>query len=343
IGETKDSNDRILQVETIAAAAEDHFVETRSFLGKVEAARASQLGFELSGTIQVLGFEEGETVKAGEMVAKLEASRLEAQKKQLMASMAEVEASVRLAKATYVRSENLWVAKVASKQSLDESRQQLEVAEASLSNIAAQLEAIEVDLAKSVLKAPFSGVIAQRYVDEGTMVTPGQAVFQILETERLEIRAGVSPAAAGVIEMSEVFDLDDGVKAKLVRKIPVRDARTRTVDLILSVDATDEPLYEGDLVEIPIARTKEAKGFWLPRDALTESRRGLWACYVAANTDEPEVRKLDRRQIEVLHASDDRVYVRGAIENGDQIVSRGLHKLAPGLRVSTTVSALASN
>jgi hypothetical protein len=78
---------------------------------------------------------------------------------------------------------------------------------------------------------------------------------------------------------------------------------------------------------------------------LTESARGLWAAYALvqlADTEtklsEPEVWQLERRQLELVDEFEDRVYVRGALSPGDQIVASGLHRLAPGQRVRPSVT-----
>ncbi len=79
----------------------------------------------------------------------------------------------------------------------------------------------------------------------------------------------------------------------------------------------------------------ETPGFFIPREALTESVRGLWACFVALPDSEagPESYRLDRRDLEVLHEYSDRVFVRGAIQDGDWVLANGLQKVAPGQRV----------
>ncbi len=81
--------------------------------------------------------------------------------------------------------------------------------------------------------------------------------------------------------------------------------------------------------------------------ALTESSRGLWACYIAepvASRDRlgSETHRLRRRELEVVHQEVDRVFVRGTLSAGELVVSEGLHRLVPNQRVrSATNLALA--
>ena len=92
-----------------------------------------------------------------------------------------------------------------------------------------------------------------------------------------------------------------------------------------------------------IARERPAAGFWLPLTALTESSRGLWACFVVdalgdGRGGSAATHTLARRELEVLHTDGNRVYVRGTLQDGEQVVSEGLQRLVPGQRVRLAAS-----
>ena len=72
----------------------------------------------------------------------------------------------------------------------------------------------------------------------------------------------------------------------------------------------------------------DLKGMWLPRAALTESTRGLWAAYVLVPGDRG-VQRLERRQLEILEEADERIFVRGAIAAGERVAATGLQRLSP--------------
>ena len=96
-------------------------------------------------------------------------------------------------------------------------------------------------------------------------------------------------------------------------------------------------IRRGDLATLEIERSKPEPGFWLSMTALTESSRGLWACYVAepvALQDRlgSETHRLRRRELEVAHQEVDRVFVRGTLSDGELVVSDGLHRLVPDQR-----------
>jgi RND family efflux transporter MFP subunit len=207
---------------------------------------------------------------------------------------------------------------------------------------------VDVDLSKSKLIAPFAGTISARQLDEGTIVTPGQAVLRILETGDLEIRAGVSATVAGDLEVGRKLNVrtesSRQVPAVVKRILPQRGQVTRTVDVIL--EGPGDSLRDGDLVSVPVETKVPDGGFWLPRMALTGSARGLWSCYVAqpAGDGAPTaMRRVERRELEILHQEGDRVFVTGGLRDGDHVVTSGVHRLVVGQLVLEATGTVASS
>jgi RND family efflux transporter MFP subunit len=320
------------------SSAPGYEVEQR-YVGKVEARRRSQLAFELGGSVDEVFFEEGEAVEKGDRLARIDIDRLEARENELTATLEQAEATRDLAKATLDRYEALIDRRAVSAQEFDAIREQLLTAEASIRQIESQIESVKVDLEESELFAPFSGTLARRFVDEGAVVSPQQVVFELLETSHLEVRTGLAEEAVAGLQPNDEIAIQTGanqvVSLPILRILPQRDQRTRTVDVILDASKAELPLRDGDLVSVKRSLKIEEFGFFLPRDALTESTRGLWACFVATPDPEagPEAHRLDRRNLELLHEYSDTVFVRGAIEEGDWVLSKGLHKIAPGQRI----------
>ncbi|MEM1440712.1 MAG: efflux RND transporter periplasmic adaptor subunit, partial [Verrucomicrobiota bacterium] len=309
------------------------------FVGMVEARRHSEMAFELSGTIEEIHVDEGESVPAGTVLATIDTSRLEARRDELEASLKQATASRDLAAKVLKRFENLVERGGVSVQELDEAIERVEAATAGVNQTEAQLRSVEVDLEKSVLKAPYDGSVSRRLVDEGSVVSPNELVLEWLESDALEIRVGMASEAVAQLEPGEsvgvVSEAGEKIDLEVLRILPQRNRSTRTIDVILAAPDKVTSLRDGDLVSALRTEVVDTEGFFLPRGALTESVRGLWACYVA--TADPEVSaeayRLDRRDLEVLHEYSDRVFVRGAIKEGDWVLSSGLQKVAPGQRV----------
>lgn len=162
----------------------------------------------------------------------------------------------------------------------------------------------------------------------------------------MEIRAGMSANAASDLEVGRSLDIrtqdSRRMPAVVERILPQRGQNTRTVDVIL--ESPDENLRDGDLVSIPVETTVRAGGFWLPRMALAGSARGLWSCYVAQPAGEGAptgLRRVERRELEILHQDGDRVFVTGGLREGEHVVTSGVHRLVAGQLVLEATGALA--
>jgi len=152
---------------------------------------------------------------------------------------------------------------------------------------------------------------------------------------RPEVRVGISVALAKSLKIGdELVVRADGreLSATLRALLPARNRETRTVDVILTLEAKENALRHGDLVELELSQAIEKSGFWLPRSALTESSRGLWASYVATPSSSTHI--LKRRELELLHVDGDSVFVRGTLTSGELVVTEGLQRLVPNQRVA---------
>lgn len=326
-------------VSTFHAWPSLDYAVTRRYVGRVEAARQSALGFELGGLVAKIHVDEGDPVLAGEALASLDTERLLSRRRELEAVRDEARANLDLARLTDARVRRMVSDDAISAQRGDDTRKAVEARRAALARTEAQLARIDVDLEKAVLRAPFSGTIAERQRDEGAVVGVGQPIVTVLETDRLEVRVGVAAAALGDLELQQSLEVEIAgrripVRVRTLR--PDRDRGTRTVDVLLALEPGDTSARSGDLAELLVEQTVDERGFWLPTSALAEGVRGLWTCYVAVALPEAErlpggsTHRLERRQLQILHADANEVFVTGFLEIGDQVVGDGVHRLVPG-------------
>lgn len=206
---------------------------------------------------------------------------------------------------------------------------------AMVSSLNESIHQIEIDLADSVLKAPFSGTILRRVVDEGTVLTAGQPVLQISESHKLEIRVGLPVEIALNLNSDAHFDVsvrDHHFRATLKSLLPEVHPETRTRTAVLTVPAEDTyKIVSNEIARVEILKNLELQGFWLPTGALTQAGRGLWSCFALVKINDQFVTEL--RLVEVLHTEESRVLVRGTLNDGDLIISEGAHRITAGHNV----------
>ncbi len=326
---------RRLAVTAIPVEPQPGYQRAERFVGRVEFAQASDVSFEIGGQVARVPVDEGDTVEVGSVLAELDTGRLRARRAELLAARAEAEARLELTRLRDRRARHLLAEDVIAPQRADDARLEAAASEAALARVSAQIDTIDVDLAKSTLRAPFAGEVAVRHVDAGVVVEAGRPVVRLLETTRPEARIGVARDVATTLTEGDPVELrvqDARVTGRVLAVLPVRHSETRTVAVRIALDATDAPLRDGDLAELTWSKPVEAAGFWLPRAALTEGSRGLWAVYVAVPGSESEHadHRLDRRPIEALYQTGELVYVRGALRAGEIVVQDGVHRLVPG-------------
>ena len=330
------ANPAPLLVETMEVAELSEYEVRRIFSGTVRSRRASQLGFERPGMVAKVLVDQGDLVKAGQLIAQLDTAQLRAARRRVSASLKEAQAGVGISTLTADRLAQLADEQYISRQSADEARFGLQAAEAKRLELRAALGQIDVDLEKSKLFAPFSGTVSTRLVDEGTVVAAGAPVVRFRESDEREAVIGLPRTVP--VEVGSVQELVlDGrsFDAPITAVVDDVDARTRTMTVILELP-TELGAADGQVVDLVHRRRIVDSGFWVPTTALTEGLRGTWTVYsVEADGDVGIVR---REAVEVLHSESDRAFVRGTLEASDRIIATGLHRVVPGQRVVSSTA-----
>jgi len=304
----------------------------RRFSGLIKTTQRSDLGFELGGKLAQLNNHEGDRVEAGQILAVLDTTLLSIERRELQAQKAEAKANLKLVNANLTRQRTLEKDGYASKQQRDELLAEKGVLEASLQRLNASLEANNTRVEKSHLKAPFGGVVSERYIEAGTVVATGVPVFRLLQTSVLEAHIGVPKANARQLEMGSLQKVYVGGVGTLARVIGIGTdlkAGTHTATVRLQIAAEAE-FFPGDLVELELNDSIKQAGYYLPLSSLTEGMRGLWNVYALVFDDSAGLYRLETRDVQINYTDDNYVYVQGALENGEQIVANGLHRLVPG-------------
>lgn len=317
---------------------------SRRFSGLIKTTQRSDLGFELGGKLAQLNMHEGDRVEAGQVLAALDTTLLSIERRELQAQKAEAKASLKLVKANLERQRTLEKDGYASKQRRDELLAEKGVLEASLQRLNASLEANSIRVEKSHLKAPFSGVISERYFEAGTVVATGTPVFRLIQTDVLEAHIGVPKAMARQLELGSLQKVYVGGVGRQATVIGIGSdlkAGTHTATVRLQLGSKTE-FFPGDLVELELSDSIKQAGYYIPLSSLTEGLRGLWNVYALVLDEPTGLYRLETRDVQINYADDNKVYVQGALESGDQIVASGLHRLVPGQlvrRKDETVSA----
>ncbi len=331
----------VLSVETRPVTLQKSFSVKQTFSGQVQPRRRSELGFESAGRLVQVCVDEGSQIETGQLLARLDTQRLTAQRNELLAAQAEAEANLALADVTLRRMRGIVDKGGVSRQGLDEARETQRAAKAALVLAQQRIATLDVELEKTRLIAPYTATVITRSADEGQVLEAGHPILTLQERTTPEIRIGIAGRGLEQLEPGLTYPVrwkDKTLRVKLRALLPIRATTTRTVDALF--DPLDPPagMLTGDLVTLTLDSRVPQQGSWLPLSALTEGERGLWSVYVAEPLNEPRhdsdaTHRIVRHTVDLLYQSTDRVFVRGAFESDQPVVTTGLQRIVPGQQV----------
>lgn len=171
--------------------------------GVAEPVRQAVLSTRLMGSVIDVRVHEGDRVREGEVLARIDARDLAAQEAQAEARIAEAEAVHRDAAVNAERFRALYADSAATKVQLEATETGLARAEAGLETARAARAQLGALRAYAEIRAPFAGVVTRRSVDPGSFVAPGTPVIEVEDRSRLRIAVTVAPTAAQALKTGQ--------------------------------------------------------------------------------------------------------------------------------------------
>ncbi|HEU4584101.1 MAG TPA: efflux RND transporter periplasmic adaptor subunit [Gemmatimonadaceae bacterium] len=174
--------------------------------GVAEPVRQATLATKLMGRVTEVLVREGDTVKAGQPLVRIDARELQAKAEHVAASLAEATAVRADAATNAKRIRALYADSAAARLQLDAAETALARAEAGLATARAAAAELDAVRSYSVIRAPFAGVVTARHVDPGAFAAPGAPLVSIQDAARLRITAAVTPDIAQRLRRGDSID-----------------------------------------------------------------------------------------------------------------------------------------
>ena len=224
----------VVQVKTV------ELVQGLAIAGPLRAANSAFVKVRVAGELQGLSLREGDLVKAGQVVARIEATESQARVRQAQQQAEAARAQVDIARRSFENNRALVDQGFISKTSLDTSLASLSAAEASYLAAQAGAELAVKSLDDTVLRAPMAGVVAQRLAQPGERVAIDTRVLEIVDLSRLELEASINPADALLVRVGQVARLtiegaSQPLSASVARVNPTALSGSRAVLAYLTV------------------------------------------------------------------------------------------------------------
>ena len=325
-----------LTVSATSYQMQDSYLREISYLGLVAAGRKAKLGFEIAGTVAELPWREGSPIEKDQLIARLDDASLQATYSATSADLEQARSELELAKLKAKRQRELRETGAVSREAMDETRLRAEALGSRVEAVGARLRSIEIQIEKASLRAPYDGVIADRYVHQGAVVNPGSPVVHFIETAGREASIGVAVAKARALQVGTTYTLKlrgQSFTSPLLSVRPDVDPVTRVTTAVFAIPPEIDAV-DGEPVTLSLQEEVQARGGWLPIAALLESSRGLWT--VLRLQESAEGMRTVREAVEVLEIQGDQAYVRGSLAGDSLVVANGVHRTTPGTLVAVS-------
>jgi membrane fusion protein (multidrug efflux system) len=302
----------------VAAARSDTVTDAILATGQIEALQSIELRPEVEGRLVRILVREGSQVGRGTPLFKIDDAELKAE-------VAQATADRDLARQSLSRTRELLQQKASS-------QAELERAEATMRSNEAQLERLKVRLERTVVRAPFAGVVGQRFVSLGDYVntdtrllslqtvTPQRAAFQVPEryADQLKVGQRVSFRVAALPgrQFTGTVDFVD----------PVVQLPGRTITVKARVPNPRRELQAGMFIEARLATAVRPDAVVIPEDAVLPLQGSTFVWVVTDG-------KASRRQVELGVRTPGFVEIKNGVESAEQVVVGGQERLAEGAPV----------
>jgi len=313
---------RVINVEVTPIEA-SRFIEQIRLTGTVRADRDVTVSAEESGRVVEVLAEKGDVVVEGDPLVRLDAELLEAQVEQ-------AEARASLAEETWQRRRRLWEEdQVGTELAYLEARANARESAASLRNLRERL-------ARTVIRAPFDGVIEDRLVEQGSLVAPGAPVARILDLDPMEVVAGVPERYAadvrrGATVQVSVDALPDGTFEGRVGFVgSTVDPQSRTFPVEVTLPDRSRVLKPEMVADVRVERGAIDGALVAPQESVVRVEDGYVVFVVEGAAGEE---RAVAREVVVRASQANRVVLEGDVSAGDRLVVVGQQLLADGDRV----------
>jgi membrane fusion protein (multidrug efflux system) len=286
-------------------------------VGTIRADERVEVRSEVSGRVREIRFREGARVAAGDVLLKIDDSELRAQ-------LARAESRQAIAEREEKRQRELYDRNVSSSRDLDNAVTNLAVAKA-------EADLIRAQLAKTDIRAPFSGVVGLRAVSEGTYVTPATPITTVVDDNPVKIDFVVPERFAGQLKAGDAIRFTvEGLQHDFAGTVyalePAIDEQTRTLGVRATSPNNDGTLVPGAFAQVEVG-LPEREALTVPAFALLPEIRGHRVFVMRGGKAEPKSVRIGARSTE-------RVEVLDGLAAGDTLILSGLMQMRPGAAVT---------
>lgn len=331
----EDKDKTIVKVEAYSPAQSTN--EGFYLSGEVTAKQTANISTRMMGYVTKIYVKPGDKVASGQLLVSISSDDILAKKAQIQAMITEAEAAAKNAQRDYERFKTLRNQNSVSDKELENVALQNTSMNAKVQMARQQMNEVNAMLSYTNIRAPFSGVVTQKMVDEGSMANPGMPILTIEQNGELQVIASIPEnyiqyVKVGDIAQMELKSLGITIDGKVSELSPSAFRTRGQYSMKLAIDTKDkENIRPGMYVNILIPnKTREniTSKIMLDKSSIVY-RDQLTGIYVIDDQSQANLRwirlgKTIGNQVEVL----------SGLSQNDKIVSKAEGKLYNGVKVS---------
>jgi multidrug efflux system membrane fusion protein len=348
-GETPRSKASPVPVSAAASSRKDMPVEVQA-VGSVEPFAAVGIKSQVAGVLEKVNFREGDPVKAGDLLFRIDPRPFEARLHQALAALAKDRAALDNARKQAARYRPAAEKGYVSEEQSDQAQTSVAVLEAAVAADEAAVESARLDLDNCTIRAPISGYTGALLADQGNLITaeadqplvtinqvaPIKVGFAIPEQDLPEVKKYL---AAGSLAVQAI---PDGYRGEpLVGRVSFLDNRvdaaTGTIRLKATFANPDRILWPGQFVHVRLELTTRRDATVVPARAVQTSQNGNFVYLVN------QEQRVELRPVTLGFSVGDESVIDKGLAVGEMVVTDGQLRLAPGVKVSLVQADSASD
>jgi membrane fusion protein (multidrug efflux system) len=319
-GKTGGDKKSSIQVNGYVVSPEK-FSNIISVSGSIEANEQVEIRSEVSGMVEKIYFKEGTNVTKGQLLFKVNDIELRAQLAQAVTRKNLAGENERRAKL------------LLEKEAI--SQEEYDIASAEYRSLQSQTQLINAQIAKTAIKAPFSGKIGLRNISPGTYLTPTTVVTNLVSSNEVKITFSIPEKYANEIKINDAIEFtvsgtNENYKATIYAIEPSVDVATRTLLVRAKAINKEGKLFPGTYTNVKLPLTEINNAILIPSEAIIPIQDGK-KVFIAQKGKAKEVK------IETGTRTEELILVTQGLKAGDTIITSGIMSLKPETAIQVTL------
>lgn len=319
--DTQKATEALVAIATVKDTVFNHYLEVQ---GNVDTKENLIVYPQFSGTLVALNVVAGQKVSKGQVLGKIDDGGLSQQ-------VAQLETQLALAKTTFERQKRLWDQKIGSEIQYLQAQTNMVSQQKAVSQIKAQL-------AKTVITAPFAGVVDEIITERGSVVSPGQGIVRIVNLNNMYISTSVPESYIGKLKVGTTVDVELSSLGKnyvgKIRQVANNiNPNNRTFSIEVSVPNSDNLLRPNQVAKLKIIDYSSKNALVVPTNVIQQDGENNQFVFVADQVN-GKTAIAKKVLVKTGQSANNVTEILSGLDAEDVIVTEGANTVSEGMKLN---------